>query len=92
MKNLDDKTSTNEIDKLLIKTLGNIINNETDRLECRTKALVALGSVTNRLENVQVVEEVLPIFKNKIFECDSSAALAMCVNGILLIMPPRWTN
>lgn len=93
VKNLENSSSnhssTNEIDKLLIVQLSKIINGETDRLECRTKALVALGSITARLEPVKVFEQVMSIFKSKIQDCDSNAALAMCVNGILLIMPPR---
>jgi len=95
VKNLEktssDHSSTNEIDKLLIIQLGKIITGETDRLECRTKALVALGAITTRLEPVKVFDQVMPIFKSKIQDCDSNAALAMCVNGILLIIVQKKT-
>jgi hypothetical protein len=87
----DFHSSTNEIDKLLIIQLGKIITGETDRLECRTKALVALGAVTTRLEPEKVFEQVMPIFRSKIQDCESNAALAMCVNGILLIIVQKKT-
>merc|ERR1712071_733737 len=76
--------STPEIDVQVVTALQKITVAKGESVQGRTKALLAMGRLSQRLPAHTVFEHVLPVLP-KIPDVAHSAALAMCVNGILKV-------